>query len=134
MEEPTPEYIAEQIAMAKERGQEREKNDQVRSGVRLEILQNYYYSFFPPQTVEEIKDLNRMKREISSKIQSISNKRKEPDGPNSSDQMIILNKLYSQRLLIDSILDKLNAEYMTKEQLEEFELRIYETRTRKFQR
>ena len=134
MEEPTPEYIAEQIAMAKERGKEREKNDKVRSGVRLEILQNYYYSFFPPQTVEEIKDLNRMKREISSKIQSISNKRKEPDGPNSSDQMIILNKLYSQRLLIDSILNKLNAEYMTKEQLEEFELRIYETRTRKFQR
>ena len=134
MEELDPEYIANQLAAAKERVAKRDKNDKLRSDARLEITQKYYYSFFPSKVIDEIKDLKRMKREISSKIRNMSIKRKDPEAPTSSDQMIILKKLDSQRLLINSIIDNLHAEYMTKEQLEEFELRIYETRGRKFQK
>ena len=138
------EYLAEQIAEAKKRTEKQQKIDAEREQARKDILNKYYYPLFPKEALEAVMKLKKLRTTVNLKMREIRAERKGSSDyemhelmvnaeKTSPENMIKLNKLQSQRLLIDEQIHKIQDEYMTKKQLEELDALIFSTRGRAFQ-
>ena len=94
---------------------------------RQEILEKYYYAFFPFEVSERVKGLRKQASDISSEMWKIRDLRVE-DEKTSKETLLVLNDLHEERIRLNKIVEKFERQYITKEDYARFQSRIEETR------